>query len=290
MEYIGTCLWFNDQAEEAAHSYCSIFPGSGIDRMLTYGPSAASASGRPAGSVMTVEFRIENTPFLALNGGPHFRIDPSISFFISCESEAEMEEKWNKLKNTVRMELAAYPFAKRYGWCEDRFGVNWQLVLGSGCQKISPALLFSNKNFGKGGEAIAFYVSRFPDSRVNTIRKDEKSTTILHSRITLANKEFVIFEGPMDPVHDFSPAVSFVLGCDSQEEIDAVWKRLSDTPEDGQCGWLQDPYGVSWQVVPKAWGRWLFEADPEKRERLMQEVLRMKKIDMTRLSETIQGH
>ncbi len=285
MNDIQTCLWFDDQGEEAATFYCSIFPDSRIGRTVAYGPSASNAAGRPEGSVMTVEFTIGNRPFLALNGGPHFRIDPSISFVVGCESESEIKRLWKPLCHIVRMELSSYPFAETYGWCEDRFGVNWQLILGSGRQKISPALLFSNKRFGKAEEAIGFYVDSVPNSRVLAMAKDERTKAILHGRIILAGREFVIFEGPQDPASDFSPAVSFVLGCESQEEIDTLWERLSADPDGGQCGWLTDRYGVSWQVVPKDWGTMLHESDPDRRERLMKAILGMKKIDVARLSK-----
>lgn len=283
MQYIKTCLWFDIQGEEAARFYCSILKDGQIERTIPYGKAASHASGQPEGSVMTVDFTIGNLPFMALNGGPHFRFNPSISFVVGCESEAEMEKLWTKLGQSVRMELATYPFARKYGWCEDRFGVNWQLIWGPDRQRISPALLFSNQKYGKAEEAIHFYMSNFPNSRVLSIAKDEKTKAVLHARLLLSGHEFVIMEGPIDPATAFSPAVSFVLGCDSQEEIDVMWDQLSADPENEQCGWLTDRYGVSWQVVPKDLGKMLFEEDPVTRERLMSAILGMKKIEILRL-------
>ena len=119
-----TCLWFDGQAEQAAALYTSIFKRSQMGRVVPYGKAGAEASGQREGAVMTVEFELAGHRFLGLNGGAHFKINPSISFFVACENESEMDALWSKLAKTVRMELKKYPFSQRYGWCEDRFGVN----------------------------------------------------------------------------------------------------------------------------------------------------------------------
>ena len=289
MKRIQTCLWFNTQAEEAAKFYVSVFADSRIRGVVPYGKSASEASGQLEGSVMTVDFEIAGMSFLALNGGPHFKIDPSISFFVGCESESEINDLWKKLKHSTRMELQKYPFAQKYGWCEDRFGVNWQLILGSRRQKIAPALLFSKQLYGKAGEAIEFYTSRIPNSETGMIARDEKSGAVLHSTITLAGQEFVLMEGPLDERFGFSPAVSFILNCEGQAEIDDIWSKLSAVPEAEQCGWLCDKYGVSWQVVSHDWSRMLMEADANGRERLMRVILEMKKPDLARLKRAVTG-
>jgi predicted 3-demethylubiquinone-9 3-methyltransferase (glyoxalase superfamily) len=187
------------------------------------------------------------------------------------------------------MQLQKYPFAEMYGWCEDRFGVNWQLILGPRAQKISPALLFANRRYGKVEEALQFYVSTFPGSEIERIARDEKTGAVVHSAFSLGGSRFVAMEGPLEPEFDFSPAFSFVVNCDSQEEIDALWLKLSAVPEAEQCGWLCDRFGVSWQIVPAEWRRWLGESDAAARDRLMAAILKMKRPDLKALEKALCG-
>jgi predicted 3-demethylubiquinone-9 3-methyltransferase (glyoxalase superfamily) len=113
-------LWFNNQAEEAARFYTSIFNNSQIGKIARYGPEAEKASGRPAGSVMTVEFELEGQDFVALNGGPHFKFSPAISFVVSCKTQQEVDKFWKK--------LSAGGKKVQCGWLEDKYGVSWQIV------------------------------------------------------------------------------------------------------------------------------------------------------------------
>jgi predicted 3-demethylubiquinone-9 3-methyltransferase (glyoxalase superfamily) len=156
MQKITPFLWFDDNAEEAAKYYTSIFKNSRIVGISRYGEAAAKASGRPKGSVMTVSFELEGQPFVALNGGPVF---------------------------------------------------------------------------------------------------------------------------------SFTPAISLVVGCDTQKEIDDLWEKLTDGGEEVECGWLKDKYGVSWQIVPAAIFEMVSDRDPARSDRVMQAVVQMKKIDLERLKK-----
>ena len=115
-------LWFDGKAEEAAEHYVSIFPGSRIGSVSRYGEAAAKASGQPAGSAMTVAFELEGQPFVALNGGPHFRFTEAISFVVNCDSQEEIDRYWEALS------AGGDPSAQRCGWLKDRYGVSWQVV------------------------------------------------------------------------------------------------------------------------------------------------------------------
>lgn len=274
------CLWFNDQAEDAARFYATVFRNSKIGNVAHYGKSAALASGQSEGSVLTVEFELEGMSFLGLNGGPHFKMDPSISFIVGCESESEIDGLWAKLAKTSRIELGRYPFAEKYGWCEDHLGVNWQLILAPREQKISPALLFANEKLGKAEEAMRFYTSLFTNSKIDRIARDQTTGVILHATFTLSGQAFVAAEGPLDHEFDFSPAISFIVYCETQDEIDAYWKKLSAVPEAEQCGWLMDPYGVSWQIVPRILPELLTGPDPTRAERVMRIIIESKKINL----------
>ena len=123
MQKITPFLWFTDQAEEAAKFYTSIFKNSKIGRILCYGEEAAkvSESGRPVGSVLTVEFEIEGQQFVALNGGPQFKFNESVSFVVNCKTQEEVDYFWEKLTADGGEE-------SQCGWLKDKFGVSWQIT------------------------------------------------------------------------------------------------------------------------------------------------------------------
>lgn len=119
---IAPCLWFDNQAEEAAKFYISIFKNSGILSVARYGEAGAKASGLPEGTVMTVAFRLEGQEFLALNGGPVFKFSEAISFIVNCDTQEEIDRLWEKLSNGGDKK------AQQCGWLKDRFGLSWQIV------------------------------------------------------------------------------------------------------------------------------------------------------------------
>ena len=160
MKPIATCLWFEDQAEEAAKFYTAVFKHSKMLGVTRYGEAGAQASGRPKGSVMTASFQLQGHEFLALNGGPQFT---------------------------------------------------------------------------------------------------------------------------------FSPAISLIVNCDSQQEVDEIWQKLSEGGQPGQCGWLTDKYGVSWQIVPTILGKMLLESDAQKSERVMSALIQMEKFDIKTLEQAALG-
>ena len=278
MKNIQPCLWFDQKAEEAALFYTSLFKkNSKIIRTTYYGKAGAQASGQKEGSVMTVQFDLHDLTFLALNGGPHFKFNQSISFFVGCETEEEINGLWKALSKKTHLELKKYPYAEKYGWCEDLYGVNWQLILRPQTQKIMPSLLFVKDRFGKAEEAISYYISLFDRSQIGMISRDPLNQSVLFSTFTLNGQDFVAMESPREHDFDFSEAISFVLCCKTQAEVDHIWEKLSAVPEAERCGWLKDKYGVSWQVVHKDWGEMLSDPDPKKRERMMEAILKMKK-------------
>ena len=117
---ISLCLWFDDQAEDAAKFYASIFGNSRVGRIARYDRAAATAAGRPEGSVMTVEFELDGQQFLALNGGPLFKFTEALSLVVNCGTQDEVDHFWEKLSAGGR--------EVQCGWLKDRFGVSWQIV------------------------------------------------------------------------------------------------------------------------------------------------------------------
>jgi predicted 3-demethylubiquinone-9 3-methyltransferase (glyoxalase superfamily) len=122
VQKIVPCLWFDDQAEQAATFYVSIFKNSSIDTITHYGKEGFEIHGRPAGSVLTVTFRLEGEEFTALNGGPHFKLNEAISLVVRCENQAEVDMLWDKLRE------GGDEKAQQCGWLKDKFGLSWQIV------------------------------------------------------------------------------------------------------------------------------------------------------------------
>ncbi|NOS66797.1 MAG: VOC family protein [Candidatus Peribacteraceae bacterium] len=299
MQKISPCLWFDTQAEEAVKLYTSIFKNSKVGETSRYDAEAAKVSGQPEGSVLTVEFEIEGHAFTALNGGPIFKLTPAISFFVNCEKIEEVDALWEKLSDGGKtlMELGKYPYSEKYGWVQDKFGVTWQLmhVTEKPKQKIVPCFLFVGKNFGKADEALKFYVSTFPDANVDSLQKAppgppyNNPDAVMHAAITLRGQSFSIMDGPGEHAFTFTEAISLIVNCETQEEIDGYWKKLSAVKESEQCGWLKDKYGVSWQIVPTILGKLLADKDKEKAGRVMKAMLEMKKLDIKKLQEAYEG-
>jgi predicted 3-demethylubiquinone-9 3-methyltransferase (glyoxalase superfamily) len=122
VQRIVPCLWFDDQAEEAAQLYTSIFRNSRIVRVARYGEAGREIHGRPAGSVLTVDFELDGQAFTALNGGPHFQFNEAISLQVLCETQEEVDDYWEKLSE------GGDEKAQQCGWLKDRYGVSWQVV------------------------------------------------------------------------------------------------------------------------------------------------------------------
>src|SRR5262245_16546423 len=120
MQKITPFLWFDDQAEEAAKFYVSVFPNSKVGSVGRYNEEGSKVAGRPKGSVMTVDFELDGQPFTALNGGPTFKFTEAISFVVHCETQAEVDHFWQKLTSGGQ--------EVQCGWLKDRFGVSWQVV------------------------------------------------------------------------------------------------------------------------------------------------------------------
>ena len=121
MQKITPFLWFDNQAEEAAKFYASVFKNSKIGRILRYDEASAKAAGRPVGSVLTIEFEIEDQKFTALNGGPEFKFNESVSFVVDCKTQEEVDYFWEKL-------IAGGGQESECGWLKDKFGLSWQVT------------------------------------------------------------------------------------------------------------------------------------------------------------------
>lgn len=296
MQKITSCLWFDSNAEEAANFYTSLFKNSNIGKVARYDEASSKASGQPAGSVLTIEFDIEGYKFLGLNGGPVFKLNPSISFFVVLEDEKEVDTLWNKLLDggSVLMEYQKYEWAEKYGWLQDKYGLSWQISLGKKSdvgQTITPSLLFAGNQFGRAEEAVNLYTSVFKNSDIVGIMKNPSGdSSVMHAQFKLNGEVFMAMDSREDHQFNFNEAISFVVDCKDQEEVDYYWNNLtSDGGQESVCGWLKDKFGVSWQITPTILTKYLVDKDAEKSQRVMQAMLQMKKIVIEDLEKAYKG-
>lgn len=263
------CLWFDGNAKAAAEFYTSLFSNS---KIIAENPTV-------------VMWEIKGTTIMGLNGGPKFKINPSISLFVLCETIEETNALWDKLAEggTIMMPMDKYPWSERYGWLQDKFGMTWQIsvVYNKGDKpKITPSLLFTNTHFGQAEAALNFYTSVFENSSKDSVllypKEDPNAGKLMYSEFKLNNYQLIAMDGPGDHKYTFNEAVSFVIDCNTQKEIDYYWNKLTaDGGQEGMCGWLKDKFGVWWQVVPSNLGALM--SDPVKGPRVIQAFLKMKK-------------
>jgi predicted 3-demethylubiquinone-9 3-methyltransferase (glyoxalase superfamily) len=300
-------LWYDKEAKQAAEFYASVFPHSRVEHVTTLG-------GTPSGDVDVVSFEVWGQKFQAISAGPLFKFNPSISFIVNfdplffghaetakAEARKKLDEVWGKLAAGGRtlMPLDKYAFSEWYGWIEDKYGVSWQLMLtdpaGEPRPAIVPSLMFTGANCGRAKEAIDFWTSIFPDSRQGMTvpygpgQAPNREGTVMFADFMLEMQWFAAMDSALDHGFAFNEAVSLVVQCDSQEEIDRYWERLSAVPEAEQCGWLKDRFGVSWQIVPRVMDDMLRKGTPEQLDCLVQAFLPMKKFDLAALQMAYEG-
>jgi predicted 3-demethylubiquinone-9 3-methyltransferase (glyoxalase superfamily) len=280
--------------------YCSVFPDSQIT-------GAVALHDTPSGDCDFVSFTVWGHPFMAISAGPHFKFNPSISFMVNFDPSRDenarkmIDEVWSKLSEsgTALMPLDKYPFSERYGWIQDKYGVTWQLMLtnpdGEPRPEIIPSLLFVGENCGKVEEAREFYLSVFRNAKAGALvrygpgQEPNREGTVMFSDFMLENTWFTAMDSALGHPFNFNEAISLLVNCETQEEIDYYWEKLSAVPEAEQCGWLKDKYGVSWQISPTLLDEMMTKGTPEQRDRVIQSFLKMKKFNLAELEKAFQG-
>ena len=275
-EQITPCLWFNNQAAEAAALYCSIFENAKIT----------------AQSPIVTGIEISGQSITLLDGGPRYQPNPSISFYYICEKENELDKIWKALSKggNIMMALDKYPWGEKYGWITDKFGISWQLALGKISdvgQRITPCFLFSGNQYGRADEALAHYSSIFKPTHVDGILRYGKNESpdiegkVKHAQFALNGQKFMIMESAAPHNFTFSEGVSLTIHCETQEEIDHYWNRLTESGEESMCGWLKDKFGVSWQIIPTILSKIM--SDPAKAGKAAQAFMQMRKFNIEQL-------
>lgn len=293
MQKITPHLWFDTQAKEAAQLYTSLFKGSRIKNTTTL-------HNTPSGSVDIVTIDLAGQEFTLLSAGPFFKFTPAVSFLVACETMEEVDALWTELskEGSVLMELGEYPFSQKYGWVQDRYGLSWQIMFAGDrpiTQKITPTLMFVGAVCGKAQEAIDFYTSVFHEAKVGEVlrygpgEEPDKEGTIKHAIFTLEGQEFAAMDSAQTHNFTFNEAISLMVHCNTQEEIDYYWDKLSADPSAEQCGWLKDKFGLSWQIVPTMLDEMLNDSDQTKIDRVTKAFLAMKKFDINELKKAYEG-
>jgi predicted 3-demethylubiquinone-9 3-methyltransferase (glyoxalase superfamily) len=293
-------LWFDKEAKEAADFYASVFPNSSITNVTTLRDT-------PSGDCDVVSFTVWGQPFMSISAGPLFKFNPSVSFMVNFDPSQDADAKtridavWEKLAEggEVLMPLDKYPFSERYGWVADKFGVSWQLILtnpeGEERPIIIPSLLFVKNAYGKAEEASDFYLSVFNDAKRGELVRypagmdPEKEGAVMFTDFKLEGQWFAAMDSAREHNFAFNEAISFMVYCNDQKEIDYYWEKLSAVPQAEQCGWLKDKYGLSWQIVPTLMDQMMQDDDPERMARVTKAFLPMKKFDLAELQRAYDG-
>jgi len=293
MQKITPHLWFDKEAKEAAEFYTSLFQGSKITHVSTLRDT-------PSGDTDIVSFELAGQSFMAISAGPLFKFNTAVSFLVACKTKEEVEELWSSLigGGTAHMPLGSYPFSEQYGWLQDKYGLSWQLMYAGDrevTQKITPTLMFTGDVCGQAEEAIKFYTSVFKDAKIGDIMRyaegdePDRPGTVRHATFTLGGQNFSAMDSAREHNAAFNEAISLVVRCETQEEIDYYWEKLSAVPEAEQCGWLKDRYGFSWQIVPREMETMMADTNEQRLARVTQAFLKMKKFDLAELKKAYAG-
>ena len=279
-------LWFDKEAGEALAFYTTLFPDSAIRFQSVI-------HNTPSGDCDVYQFTLAGLSFQALNGGPAFQINASVSLSVMCETADEVDALHQALVKggSELMPLGEYPFCKRYAWVKDRFGLTWQLMLTDTpiTQKIIPTLLFSGSQSGRAEDAIRQYADLLPGSSVDFVSHYKEgeahnpAARVNYALFTLADTVYAAMDNGTFDEEPFSEAVSIIVNCGGQAEIDRLWEALSQVPEAEACGWLKDSHGLSWQIVPEDFDSLALDKQGEYDPGVMQAVMDMKKLDIEEL-------
>jgi len=271
------CLWFDTNAKAAVDFYSNIFDEV---KVLQDTP-------------MVVTFEINGTKLMGLNGGPQFKVNSAISYFVYCGGDdVKITRLYEALKadGKVLFQLDKYDWSPKYAWIEDKFGVNWQLDIEpiNNAQKIVPCLLFANEKSARVKEAMTHYSSIFSDSMVLMEwpfpkEMNQPEGALLFAQFKLRKFIFNAMSSMLQHDFDFSEGNSFVVECDTQEEIDHYWNRLVEGGAESMCGWLKDKFGVWWQIIPSQLPKLM--SNPATIKRVSDVIMKSKKFNIDELRQ-----
>jgi len=289
MQKIVPHLWFDTQALEAVELYVSLFEDSKI-------LNTAMLYDTPSGDAQTVEFELAGFEFAAISAGPYFTFNSSISLMVACETKEEVDRLYHSLieGGSELMPLGTYDFSQWYAWISDKYGLNWQIMLVENInehKKVRPCLLFGMEACGKTQEAMDYYANVFSESKVGYVNHYQEGEVhdirakINYAELEIFNLEMVMMDHGYGGEAIFNEAISFMIQCEDQKEIDYYWEKLSFVKEAEACGWVKDQFGLSWQIIPKILSELLSNGTEQELERVMKAFMEMKKFDIAALEK-----
>ena len=283
MQRIVPNIWSNGEAEAMGAFYASVLRSTTAEVSSRYPTAGLLPFQEPlAGQPLTVDLDIDGYRMVIINAGPEFKPNASVSFLLNFDplmfggdtdaAIAELDRVHAELLHGGRasLPLGEYPFSPHYAWVEDRYGVNWQLMLtnpaGDPRPFVVPWLQFPGTATGTSTgtatdaayrdalDAIAMYTGLLPDSAPGfAVPHPDDATKTMFSEFRLYDQWFAASDGSAQ-ADAFSCGVSLEIRCETQAEIDTYWNALSAVPEAEQCGWLADRFGLSWQITPANMG------------------------------------
>ncbi|MDO5744475.1 MAG: VOC family protein [Micrococcaceae bacterium] len=274
MQRIVPNIWCQGDALEAGSFYAGVLPGASMEVVASYPTENLPDFQRGlAGQPLIVDVTVDGYLIRLINAGGEFRPTPALSFILDLaqqdftesadQAQTRITTMWEALCDggEVRMPLGRYPHSELYGWVEDRFGVNWQLMLSdapSGQRPpLIPQLLFTGA-VPNAQLAIDMYTGLFEDDApAMLVPQPGDGGGVRYAEFTLAGQLFSAMDAGTGHEFTFGPGLSLEVDCVDQQEIDSLWAALSAVPEAEQCGWLVDRFGVSWQIVPRNMGQLL---------------------------------
>lgn len=269
MQRIQPCFWFDFTAEAAAKFYQHALMRTTLVSTLYYPTEGLPPFQKDfAGLPLAIKLSIDGYECSLINAGDAYTPNPSLSMMLHFDpktnpkAEAELHQTWQALseKGHVHVPLGTHPFSPLYGWVQDQFGVNWQLILSNNyftpATHVMPCLLFINTTQNKARNALDLYSEAFEGAQLGTLITYKHSNDTIHpgavrySELQLYGQTFALIDADRTGDFTFTPGASLLIRCESQAEIDQLWDWLSATPSAEQCGWCRDEFGFSWQVVP----------------------------------------
>ena len=299
MQKIIPHLWYDSDAETAARRYVELVPGSALGAVVRYPEAGREIHGREPGSVMTVDFRLGDTELLALNGGPHFRFTPAISLFVVLEDAAAVDRLWQGLSDGGNRDDAARPLRLEREVRLARRPLGPQLADRARQARrrrphgdaLAPLRRRRRRQRRPGDRALHLGL---PRASVDGIMRYDGSGkdaagTVMHGQFRIDGQAIMAMDSARADAA-FNEAVSLLVNCEDQAEIDRLWSALSAVPEAEACGWLKDRFGVSWQIAPRVLGEMMASGDRAAVERLTAAFMKMKKLDLPTLERAYAGN
>jgi predicted 3-demethylubiquinone-9 3-methyltransferase (glyoxalase superfamily) len=272
-------LWFEKEAMEATDFYFSVF---GEAQMIHKNDFVST-------------FEIKGSKMMAINGGPHYKKTPAVSYFVYCGGDTEIERIYKLLIDggKILMPLGNYAWSGKYAFVEDKFGTAWQLDIDdvNNSQKIVPCLLFVNEKNIHAGEAMDYYTQLVSKSTILFKSyygpgQGMPEDVVLFGQFKLHNVIFNAMSSTINHDYDFTPGNSVVIECGTQDEIDYYWEKLGEGGQYSRCGWLTDKYGLSWQIIPDFLGE--ATSDPKTATGVIQAFMGMTKLEIEPLKAAME--